>query len=79
MLAEILEFNQIDPEVLEAEMAARRLLVKFRDITDPLTKKAFKEMVYDALEYKTAVRVRSQARQSAKVLQDLNALEASQN
>ena len=71
MAKEIILFSQIDPEVLEARETATKLLIEFRKCTDPLTKKVFKEMVYDALDREAELRLRSRAKEAVNMLHEL--------
>jgi hypothetical protein len=68
MLEEILELSRMDPDVMQAEMNVRHLLWEFRNSTDPLVKRAFKEMVFDALEEKDRLRIKFQAREAVSKL-----------
>lgn len=71
MAKEKLLFNQVDPEVLEAHDTSEKLIGKLWQCTDPLMKKIFKEMAFDALDYEAELRLRTHARQEVKKLREI--------
>lgn len=71
MAREELLFNQVDPEVLEAEDTANKIIDDLWRCTDPLMKKIFKEMAFDALDYEAELRLRTHARQEVEKLHDI--------
>lgn len=60
-----------DPEVLEAQETAMKLLREFKSCQDPLTKKAVKGMVYDALGYEVELRLKCRAKKEVKNLHEI--------
>lgn len=71
MEKEVIPIKLPNPEILEAHDTARKLLRGFSLCTDPLTKKAVKGMVYDALEYEAELRLRSRAKDLVETLHNL--------
>ena len=68
-----------DPEVLQAQDTAIKLLREFKSCQDPLTKKVFKEMVYDALDYEAELRMKSRAKNAVEMLHELQKPEVCKN
>jgi hypothetical protein len=79
MIKEVMQFSQIDPDVLEARSVARKLLGAFRICEDPLTKKALKGMVFDAFDFEAELELKARARDAIKMLNDLKRPEISKN
>ena len=71
MTRELVQLSLPDPEVLRAQDATIKLLREFKSCQDSLTKKAVKEMVYNALDRETELRLRSKAQDEVKKLHDL--------
>jgi hypothetical protein len=71
MAREIMPIRLPDPEVLEAQDSAKKLFQEYRECTDSLMIKVFKEMVFDALEFEAEARLRSRARNAVEMLHEL--------
>jgi cell fate (sporulation/competence/biofilm development) regulator YlbF (YheA/YmcA/DUF963 family) len=79
MAREIMPIRLVEPEVREAQETAIKLLREFKSCQDPLTKKVFKGMAFDALEFEAELRSRSRAKEAVKMLHDLQKPDISLN
>lgn len=79
MIKDILEYSQIDFDLVEARGTTRKLLNAFRTASDPLVKKVLKGMVFDAVDFEAEVRVRSQAKQAVQMLHEIKMPKISKN
>ena len=68
---ELMTISLPDPEVSQAQETAVKLLREFKSCQDPLTRKAVKGMVYDALKYEVELRSRARAKEAVKDLHEL--------
>jgi hypothetical protein len=71
MAKEIMPVTLPDPEISRAQETTMKLLREFSSCQDPLTKKAFRGMVYDALEYEKGLRSKLRAEKAVKQLHEI--------
>lgn len=71
MVREVFLFSQVDPRVLEAHDVAKKLFGAYRLCNDSLTRKVFKGMVFDALEYEAELKLKLRAKDEVEILHDL--------
>jgi hypothetical protein len=71
MIKEIMPINPVDPEILEAHDTAKKLIRECGSCQDSLTKKIFKNMALDELDYEKELKLKSQAKYAVDMLHGL--------
>jgi hypothetical protein len=79
MIKEILEFSQIDPDVLAARRAVQKLVKAIRLNMDPLMRNVIEADGQDILDFEKWVKNRSEAKKAVQALHNFRTPEISRN